>query len=244
MAAKKPSTETSIIKPLDRRGATVTIVGKTPLIVNRMSAKARHTLLVGGARKTAAERAEIKHHPEEEFRESMYINDDADPNSCVLFPVVAFKAAMGTAALVTPGMKKTDVQRLVYIPQEYCPIYGVPRLRMDIVRSSDMKRTPDVRTRAEFAEWATQFPIEYIEPMLNITAISTLLNNAGLVSGVGENRQEKGKGSFGTFATADEIPAALLDGDAQRAAIEAPQAANAETLELLEEYGAELERRS
>ena len=241
--AAKPSSTTVLVPPLDRRSAVVTIIGETPLIVNRMSAKARHTLLVGGRRKTAAERAEIKHDPETEFRESMYIDDAFDEHSAVKFPVVAFKAAMATAALVTPGMKKTDVQRLVYIPDEYCPIYGIPRLRMDIVRSSDMARTPDIRTRAEFAEWATRFTLQYVEPMLNIAAIATLLNNAGIVAGVGENRQEKGKGSFGMFRTADDIPEALLDGKKQREAILGPVPANQETAELIEEYAEELARR-
>ena len=64
------------VQALDRAGARVTIIGKTPLLVNKMSAKARHTLLVGGRKKTAAERAQIKHHPFEEFRESMYLDEN------------------------------------------------------------------------------------------------------------------------------------------------------------------------
>ena len=231
----KPS-ETIAIQALDRRKVLVTIVGETPLIVNRMSAKARHTLMLGGRRKSAAERLELKHHPIEEFRESMYIEPDAE-GPVVQFPVIAFKSAMATAALVTPGMKKTDVQRLVYIPSEFCPIYGVPTLRMDIVRSSDMNRTPDVRTRAMFREWATQFELEFVAPALAMTGITTLLNNAGIVAGVGENQQDVGKGSFGTFQVADDIPESILNcRDAQEVALGSPEPANRESAELLQEY--------
>lgn len=243
MAAKTQSTTISI-KPLDRRVMQATIVGTTPLIVNKMAAKARHTLLIGGRKKTAAERAEIKHDPESEFLQSMYLEEGFDAHSMIKFPVVAFKAAMATAALVTPGMKKAEAQRLIFIPNEFAPIYGVPRLRMDVVRSSDIARTPDIRTRAEFAEWATTFSVYYVEPMLSMAGMTNLMINAGLVAGVGENRQEKGKGAFGSFTTADAVPDSLLDLEAQRSAIAAPQPANEETAELLAEYGAELARRA
>ena len=230
-------TQTVSIQALDRRKARVTIIGQTPLIVNKMSNKARNTLLLGGRKKTAAERLEIKHHPFDEFKDAMYIDLDFHPESAVKFPVVAFKSAMGTAALVTSGMKKTDVNRLVYIPDEYCPIFGIPRLRMDIVRSSDMARTPDVRTRATFLQWATQFDLEFIAPALSLHSVTVLLNNAGLVSGVGENRQEKGKGSFGTFGVGDDIPKDLLGiKDSQIFSFDSPTPVDDESAALLQEY--------
>ena len=173
----------------------------------------------------------------------MYVDEEFNLGSIVKFPVTAFKSAMATAALATPGMKKADVLRMVYVPAEFCPVFGIPKLRMDITRSSDIGRTPDVRTRAVFEEWATQFDIEFIRPQLSIHSISMLLNNAGLVCGVGENRQEKGKGSFGTFETASEIPAHLANlADAQRAAISQPEPADQETADLLEEYATALAR--
>ena len=130
----------------------------------------------------------------------------------IVFPAMALKSAMATAALVVAGIRKTDVQRLVYIPSEFVPIYGVPRVRMDIVRSADINKTPDVRTRAYFREWATEIEIEFVRPVLSTTSIMALLYNAGVVCGIGDFRQEKGKGSYGTFAPAPDntIPAELL----------------------------------
>ena len=242
MATTKPAQPEVSIQRLTPSVANVTIVGKTPLIVNKMSAKARNTLLLGGRKKTASERVAIKHHPFDEFRDSMYVDEGFDyPGSIIKFPVVAFKSAMATAALVTAGMKKTDIFRMIYVPQEFCGIHGVPKLRMDIVRSSDINKTPDVRTRAVFEDWAVSFDIQFITPNLSLHSVATLLNNAGLVCGVGENRQEKGKGNFGTFETASEIPKHLLDVvDAQRAAIANPEPADGESAELLQEYATAL----
>ena len=55
-----------------------------------------------------------------------------------------------------------------------------------------------------------------------------VLANAGRIIGVGDFRQEKGRGSFGTFEVVN-VPADLLDAPAQWAALETPVAANRET---------------
>ena len=71
-----------------------------------------------------------------------------------------------------------------------------------------------------------------------------MLLNAGMVCGVGDFRQEKGKGSFGTFApTAEDIPPHLLDLNAQLEAMKTPTAATQETLELMREFDLEVESR-
>ena len=121
---------------------TFKILGLTPIYHNRMSAKAKQQLLVGGQRKTVADRRELKHNPFEEFRDSLHHCPGLNPNTDLGFPAVGVKAALATAALVVSGIAKTDVQRLVFLPEEMIPIYGVPRLRMDVTRNADPKRTP------------------------------------------------------------------------------------------------------
>ena len=158
---------------------------------------------------------------------------------------MAIKSAMATAALAVAGIRKTDVQRLVFLPEEMVPIFGVPKLRMDFVRSADINRTPDVRTRAFFEKWATELTIRYAVPVLSQQAIIALLYNAGIMCGIGDFRQEKGKGSYGTFEPISKpVDAALLDADAQLEAIMNPVAANMETVELMAEFEAELVKRS
>ena len=248
MPAKKTTDGTIHVPQLAQERQTFVLTGTTGLICHRMGAKAKHTLLVGGGRKTAAERLELKHDPVAEFRDSMDIEQDFHPHSHVTFPAMAFKSAMATAALVVAGIRKTDVQRMIYIPEDRVPVFGVPRLRMDIVRSADMNKTPDVRTRAFFPTWATALTVEWSKPMLSETSIVALLHNAGRVCGIGDWRQEKGKGSFGTFTVekvGGDLPddVSLLDSADQWDAIENPVAANTETQRLLVDFAAEVEAR-
>ena len=60
------------IDPLKRGRITVKLIGTTPFYFNAMRAKAKRTLLIGGGRKTAAQRRELKHDPEAEFRDSSW----------------------------------------------------------------------------------------------------------------------------------------------------------------------------
>jgi len=217
---------------------------------NRMSAKAKQQLLVGGAKKTRAERSVIKHNPLDEFRASA--EQLASGPTALGLRVVAVKAAMATAALETPGLTKTSAQRLLFMPGDYAPLYGVPQLRMDIVRSADINRTPDVRTRAYLPLWGAELDIQYVVPQLSAQAVVTLLCNAGVLVGVGDYRQEKGKGAFGSFRVlgdGDEDPVwdelvANHGRQAQLRALEHPEYADAETADLMDHFFAEQKRRS
>src|SRR5690554_3812590 len=99
------------IDALKQGRITVKLIGTTPLYFNAMSAKAKRTLLIGGGKKTAAEKKQLKHDPQQEFRDSVY----RLPSGPTLlgFPAPGVKGAMATAALETPGVTKTSVQRLI-----------------------------------------------------------------------------------------------------------------------------------
>ena len=246
--AIKDNTPTEInISQITMDSVIVRLIGNTGLYCHKMSAKAKQQLMLGARKKTAAEKLLVKHHPREEFRASMHVHKGVHENSHVLFPAMAIKSAMGTAALVIPGITKTQVQRLVFIPKEMVPIFGIPKLRMDIARSSDINRTPDIRTRAYFPEWAIELEIKFSKPTLSRKAIATLLHNAGILVGIGDNRQEKGKGSYGTFGVdmvPGELPAHMRDAEAQWEAIENPQPENLDSEELLAEFDNEMENRA
>ena len=219
--------------------------GTTGLFCHRMSAKAKHQLLVGGRKKTAAEKQLIKHDPYAEFAASMHLLPGLDTDSQIGFPSTAIKGAMATAALQVAGIRKTEVQRLVFMPQEMVPIFGIPSLRMDIVRSADIARTPDVRTRAYFPEWATRVRIRWAVPALSEATVVALLANAGMIIGIGDYRQEKGRGNYGTFEVVDADACSDLLGhvEDQAVALTRPESANVETAELLAEYEDERARR-
>lgn len=228
-----------MIDALKQGRITLRIVGSTPLYFNAMSVKAKRTLLLGGGKKTAAEKQQLKHDPEAEFRASIYRNDFGP--TLLGFPAPGIKNAMATSALATAGVKKTDVQRLIFLPQERVSIWGKPHLRMDVVRSADMNRTPDVRTRAFLPRWCAEIDIAYVTPTLSAHSVASLLNNAGVVSGIGDFRQEKGKGSYGTFRLYTDDDTAIWNElttnearDCQEAAMANPEAADDDTRDLWE----------
>jgi len=248
--AKTKETETELhIPALQQASMRLRLIGTTPLFQNRMAEKAKQHLLTGKGKKTAAEKADLKHDPVTEFRSSME-RVDAGPTA-IGMRVVAVKAAMCTAALETAGITKTSAQRLIFMPGEFAPLYGVPQLRSDVVRSADINRTPDIRTRAFLPKWGVEIDVRFVMPQLSPSGIATLLCNAGIVVGLGDFRQEKGKGSFGAFRVlgADEPDAEwddLIANHARAAQMEAisnPVYANDETAELMEYFNAEASKR-
>jgi len=245
---KKEATELHIDR-LKQGRLTLRMVGTTPLYFNAMSAKAKRDLLLGGGKKTKAERVNIKHHPEQEFRDSMYRKSHGDTMLC--FPAPGVKGAMATAALETAGITKTSVQRLIFLPETHIQIWGVPQLKMDVVRSADMNKTPDVRTRAYLPRWCAEVDIAYVQPTLNAHSIVSLLTNAGAIVGIGDFRQEKGKGSNGCFTVmGGEETSPLWDTlmnegrEAQQIAYDNPVPADDDTAELLAFYHEEVLRRA
>jgi hypothetical protein len=90
-------------------------------------------------------------------------------------------------------------------------------------------------------------------PTLSAHAIISLLANAGAIVGLGDFRQEKGRGSYGTFAVAgDELgdwadywSEITQEGRAvQQAAMDNPECADDDTLELMDILNEERQRRA
>jgi hypothetical protein len=134
------------IEALKQGRVTLRMIGTTPLYFNAMSVKAKRSLLLGGGKKTAAEKQELKHNPEQEFRDSCYRKSYGDTLLC--FPAPGVKGAMATAALETAGVTKTSVQRLIFLPEQKIQVWGKPYLKMDVVRSADMIRAGRIRRLA------------------------------------------------------------------------------------------------
>lgn len=250
MVAKK-DTGTLHIDALKQGRITLKLVGTTPMYMNSMSAKAKRSLLIGGGKKTAAEKKELKHDPEQEFYDSAHRTPHGPTLLC--FPAPGVKSAMSTAALETAGVTKSSVNRLVFLPEQKIKIWGKPYLKMDVVRSADMNRTPDVRTRAFLPRWCAEVDIAFVTPTLSAHSIVSLLANAGAIVGLGDFRQEKGRGSYGTFAVAGDDLGDWSDywnevtqeaRDVQQAALDNPECADQETEELMAMLFEERQRRA
>lgn len=174
------------------------IKGTSPLIFNRYTDEAKRELLMP-KKKTRSEReTTLKHQPLYEFRQSPYTLPEPAETFLAL-PSTAFKGALMTAALDMPGITKTAVGRLIYVMGDYVEIYGRPQVYMTMVRSAGMNSTPDVRTRAIVREWAAKVRIQFVKPQHKEKGVMNLTAAAGITSGVGDFRPEKGKGSYGQF---------------------------------------------
>lgn len=250
MATKKAKTSQIDVLQIKTSKMTVCVLGKTPLILHRLSQKAQRELLLPGKKKNAAEKAALpKHAVIEEFRDAPYLASGEGHSTYIRHLPTTFKAALRNAALDIPGATKAQLGRLTYVEGEWVDIYGIPKLFMSIVRNSDMARTPDVRTRAIMPEWACKLTIAFVEPMLNAQTVSNLLAAAGVINGIGDWRPQKGSGTYGQFEIVSEdnedFQRIIKNGgfEAQKAAMSRAEPYDAETEELLSWYHEEADRR-
>lgn len=249
---KVASTEIDVIS-INTGTVQLRVLGTTPLICNRLSEKARFQLLLPPTRKNATEKATtLKHNPLEEYRASV-LRTKGEADTAIALPSTAFKGSLCSAALDMPGTKKAQIGRLTFVQGEQVHVYGAPRIFSTIVRSADMNRTPDVRTRAILPEWAATVNITFMRPLLNEMAIYKLLAAAGITIGVGDFRQQKGAGNYGSFEVIsedDQEKMALWNHivstggkDVQLAALDEPEPYDDETAELLSWFDVESKRR-
>ena len=192
------------VEQLKQSEITLKIVGTGPLIYNSMSLKAMSTLFMGAAKKTAAQKKDIKHNPEEEFVDSCYVN--GQDGAYLSFPSTGIKRGMATSALETEGVTKAGINRGIYVVGEHINIWGKPYMNMSVVRSSDINRTPDIRTRAKLPRWCSEVTIRYINPTFSQLNITSLLTNAGTLCGLGDWRIEKGgpMGGYKILSSSDQ----------------------------------------
>lgn len=249
----KPASETLTVSKIEQEVANVYIVGESPLLLQRLSEKAKRELLYPAAKKNAVERSTtLKHDPRREFGDAPHRLPDGP--TLLALPAAAFKRAMSQAAIDLPGVEKSVIGRLTFVlgtgpSANLVPVYGQPFLYMDAVRSADMKRTPDIRTWVILPEWATTISVNYVRPNLTGEAVANLLGGAGIFVGVGDGRPEKGKLSFGRFRTVrpndpDYLRIVRNGGrKTQEAGMSNPRPYNDDVAELLAWFDAELKRR-
>jgi hypothetical protein len=252
MVAKKSADDGAItVIEITTSSVTYCLLGTQPMIFNRINEKAKRELLLPSGPKNQAERqANLKHDPVWEYRASPY-RHTGDKTSCRFYmPPTAFKSAICTAALDMPKTRKSQIGRLCWIEGTTVDIYGAPYLYMTPVRQADINRTPDIRTRAILPQWAAKVTIKFAVPLIKETVVTQLLSAAGYTVGIGDYRQEKGKGSYGQYRLVGEDDKEWLDiikkqgRKAQDAGLELVQCFDAESEDLLNWYQTEIQRRS
>jgi hypothetical protein len=239
------------IKPIKIGRARFCILGTTPLIYNAPSTHAVKSLLFPPPPKNRAERATtVKHNPVQEFRDSCYLEreDSGDTPTRLFVPTTFWKGTIANAALDIPGATKAQVGRLVKVTGDHSPIWGLPKVWMSMVKNGGMNAAPDIRTRARLETWASVVEVEFMAGHFKSSDLANLLEAAGTLVGIGDFRQQKGKGDFGCFTIVShddpEYLKILRFGRvAQDQALKAALPADVDTGRLLDWYGEELARR-
>jgi len=199
--------ETTItITEIEMTSMDFCLVGTSPLVPHAVSAKAAGALLDPPGRKNAAERASSKkHEPFDEFRDAAYqFRDDDNAPTRLYMPAGSFHAAIADVAIDIVGATKSQIGRLTRVPGLKIPVWGVPQIYSTIVRSSDMKRTPDVRTLPILPRWATRITVMFPTALIKSQSVGNLLGAAGIIIGVGDGRPQKGKMAFGCWRVCSE----------------------------------------
>lgn len=94
---------TIAVQEIKTKRIEVALIGDSPLILNRMSLKARRELVLPRGPKNAAQKqAELKHDPMAEFRASPYTLAGDEAPTLLAMMASAVKGAMMTAALDLP----------------------------------------------------------------------------------------------------------------------------------------------
>jgi hypothetical protein len=252
MASHIKSDDEKRIVPVEIRQAMIeyTILGLTPLLYNSISSHVIEQALISQAKKTAAEKAiTLRHEPLPEYQRSVYARllDETGPTR-LLAPCRWFKAALVSAAKRSGGATGAELKQLCWVEGDYTDVYGVPQIHIGPEWLGGMTHAPEARIRAIVSRWCCTIRVRYFEPQLNETGLSTLLANAGLMCGVGDRRQEKGRDNKGQFelVKSDDPRVKALKHETmkmQDTALRAPTCFDEETQRLLEYYSHEVTRR-
>ena len=175
----------------DLRLMSVELVGLTPLIMHKFSAKATREIIEKQMHKAKA--AKGARDPEQEFTDAIHFLPGHKDRYA--FPASAFKNAAVAACSHVPGVTKVVARGAFHVLGDLVEIVGTPIMREDNVR---VMGKAHIRYRAEFATWSTSLRVRYNHGVMSPEQIINLMNVAGFCCGIGDWRPQR-DGSMGMF---------------------------------------------
>jgi hypothetical protein len=213
----------------------VVLVGDSPLVVHAWDEKAIRMMLTDHMKESGLSKKEKEalREPKDPFADMLgSLYHDSDGYLC--FRSVAFKKAMISACRHVPGVTMTHLYGCARVLGEFCPLLGWPMNRMDMVKVGPTNnRQPDIRFRAEYAQWAVKLNITVIESLIKPEHVLNLLTWAGRTVGAGEWRVEKG-GDFGSFHVASAAEARQISKKLEQHHIDELNPKNTGTVDILQ----------
>lgn len=186
------------------------IVGDTPLITHAWSQKAKLEMLSKQVKATKA--GKEARDPQADYVSSLYEMGDGGFG----FPATGIKNCILASAHKDRGIARSAVMSALWIDAQMtrtrpalagaiCDmpliriIGGDPEMREDMVKiGSGLQKVASLAYRAQFTVWAMHVTGRFNASIVTPEALTFLINEAGMASGLGEWRNER-KGMFGAF---------------------------------------------
>lgn len=191
--------ETVKIPPIDFGYAKIKLIGETPLIVNKMSNKAKEEMLAKQMKRAKTARA--AKDPEQCFKDSLY--EIPGKKNKYGVPAGGIRLCAVSACRFVEGMAMTTAKGAFQVlsgPGDLIEIEGdKPVMDESIVRIGKFpNKTADIRYRGRFDKWSVTFPVKFNKGLISVEQLANLFDTAGFSVGLCEHRPEK-SGSNGMF---------------------------------------------
>lgn len=200
MATKGEMIKTVVVAAPNFRSVEFTLVGTAPLVMNKMSEKAKTIMMEAMSSRKGKQRGN-KAEPvdwEEKLQGAIHYSTEG----WIGFPASAFRAAAISACRIVnfkmtlgkmgifvrpDGFDKDDGSPLVRLIGDYRPVDHVVRLGMG---------SATVARRPMFEQWSAKIVVDYDGDMFSTVDLYNLFVRVGLQVGIGEGRPDS-KSSVG-----------------------------------------------
>lgn len=186
--------------------ASFTLVGTSPLVQARFSAKAKQAMMAKMEAGSTSKGKKIREARDfdQDCKDAMHVGVDGRPG----VPAGAFRNAMISACRLV-GFKMTLAKLSVFVEADtFDAVDGVPLVhingdweRLDM-NTRNATGVIDIRVRPMWRQWSMNLRVKYDEDQFTLTDVSNLLLRAGVQVGIGEGRHDSKSSTglgFGCF---------------------------------------------
>jgi hypothetical protein len=205
MVAKQQTTSVSISAPRIET-ATFRLIGTSPLVQARFSAKAKQMMMDKMAAGSTSKGKKVREARDfdQDCLNAMHIGVDGQAG----VPAGAFRNAMISACRLV-GFKMTLAKLSVFVQADtFDAVDGVPLVhlngkweRLDM-HTRNATGVVDIRVRPMWREWWIDLRVQFDAEQFTLTDVSNLLMRAGVQVGIGEGRHDSKSSTglgFGCF---------------------------------------------
>lgn len=204
--AKAPTQSVVSISAPKIQTATFRLIGTSPFVQARFSAKAKQAMMAKMAAGSTARGKKVRDARDfdQDCKDAMHLGIDGRAG----VPAGAFRNAMISACRLV-GFKMTMAKLSVFVEADtFDAVDGVPLVhingdweRLDM-HTRNATGVVDIRVRPMWREWWMDLRVKFDEDQFTLTDVSNLLMRAGVQVGIGEGRHDSKSSTglgFGCF---------------------------------------------